>query len=175
MVTTGCYYSFVSVLLSDDIVYGLNIIDTPGVERLRPLAGAYLIRSDIIIIMYDITNKDSFNEVSYFNQQIKEICKMNKKVILLGNRVVLDKEREVSFEEGKSLAKSNNFVFMEVSCVKNENIKKAMEIAISIGLKDLNKESTKSFQESKEIRLRVSTKSFQESNEILSRASCLII
>ena len=160
MATTGCYYSFVSVLLSDDIVYGLSIIDTPGVERCRPLAGAYLIRSDIIIIMYDITNKDSFNDVSFYNELIKKNCNRNKKVILLGNRVVLDKERQVSFEEGKSLAKSNNFIFMEVSCVKNENIKKAMEIAISIGLKDLKKESTKSFQEIKEIR---------------SRESCLII
>ena len=46
--------------------------------------------------------------------------------------VDLEEKRQVSFEEGKSLAKLNNYVFMEVSCLYNKNIKEAMEIAFSL-------------------------------------------
>ena len=82
--------------------------------------------------MYDITDKHTFKEVSSFNELINKNCNKNPKIILLGNKADLEEKRQVSFEEGKSLAKLNNYVFMEVSCKKNKNIKEAMEIAFSL-------------------------------------------
>ena len=91
-------------------------------------------------MIYDITDKFSFVLVSsYFKKQIKDKCNKNKRVILLGNKSDFEEQRKVSFEEGKTLAKLNNYIFMEVSCLKNENIKIAMEIAISVGLNDIKK------------------------------------
>ena len=86
--------------------------------------------------MYDIANRHSFDEVSnYYKSIIKDKFTKNQRVILLGNKTDLEERREVSFDEGKSLAELNDYIFMEVSCLKNENIQKAMEIAISVGLK----------------------------------------
>ena len=97
--------------------------------------------------MYDITNKESFNEVSiYYKKLIGDKCTKNQKIILLGCKIDLEELRKVSFEEGKSLAQLNNYIFMEISCLKNENIKKAMEIAISVGLKDIQNQSNKKGQ-----------------------------
>ena len=123
---------FYTFLLSDGSFYNIHIIDTTGQERYRPLVKPYLNKVHVIIIMYDITNKHSFNEVSSFNELIKNNCNKNQKVILLGSKADLEEERQVSFEEGKSLAKLNNYVFMEVSCLYNKNIKEAMEIAFSL-------------------------------------------
>ena len=99
--------------------------------------------------MYDIADRYSFDEVTnYYKNIIKDKCTKNQRVILLGNKTDLEERREVSFDEGKSLAELNDYIFMEVSCLKNENIKKAMEIAISVGLKD---KSNKNTQEIKKI------------------------
>ena len=64
----------------------------------------------------------------------------------MGNKSDLEEFRQVPFEKGKSFAKLNNYIFMEVSCLENKNIKEAMEIAISIGLigKKINKVNSKS-------------------------------
>ena len=120
--------------MSDGSFYQLNIIDTSGDIKYISLSTNFIKKSNVIIIMYDITNKNSFNELSFFNEAIKNNCDKNQKVILLGNKADLEKEREVSIEEGKSLAKLNKYIFMEVSCLENRNIKEAMEIAISIGV-----------------------------------------
>ena len=137
-------------LLSDGTFCPLQIIDTVGKERYRGLYLPYLNKSNIIIIIYNITNKYAFDEVSnYYKNVIKYKCNKNQRVILLGNKADLEEEREVSFEEGKSLAKLYNYIFMEVSCIKNENIKKSMEIAISFGLKELNNQNHLNTQEKK--------------------------
>ena len=137
----GVHHSFPYILLSEGILCKLDIIDPPGQEKFRPLSLQYLNSSNIIIIIYDITDKSSFDAVSlYYKNIIKDNCTKNQRVILLGNKTDLELLRQVSINEGKSLAEDNNYVFMEVSCLKNK-VKKAMEIAISIGLNDLNKEN----------------------------------
>lgn len=137
-------------MLYDGTFCSLLITDTSGQDKYRSLYLRYLNKSNIIIIIYDITSKYTFNEVSnYYKNVIKDQCNKNQRVILLGNKSDLEEEREVSFEEGKSLAELYNYIFMEVSCKKNENIKKAIEIAISVGLKELNNQNHLIAQEKK--------------------------
>ena len=124
--------------MSDGSFYHLDIVDTSGDKKYLDVLTSFIKDSNVIIIMYDITNKDSFKGLSTFNEVIKNYWDKNKKVILLGNKSDLEKERKVSFEEGKYLAKLNNFIFMEVSCLENRNIKETMEIAISIGVTGKN-------------------------------------
>ena len=124
--------------MSDGSFYHLYIVDTSGDKKYLDVLTSFIKDSNVIIIMYDITNKDTFNGLSTFNEVIKNYWDKNKKAILLGNKADLEKERKVSFEEGKYLAKLNNFIFMEVSCLENRNIKETMEIAISIGVTGKN-------------------------------------
>ena len=112
----------------------MELIDTPGGEKFRKNFTPLLNKSDTIILMYNINAKKSFEAISDFNKLIKDNSNEDIKVLLLGNKSSLIEKREVSFEEGKSLAKLNNYAFMEVSLKDIESIKDAIEIAISLGL-----------------------------------------
>ena len=81
-------------------------------------------------MVYDISNRKSFEECKYYIGQIKERCKKNIKVILLGNKT--DLERNVSTEEGTKLALDNKYIFKETSCKKNINVISAFEALIEI-------------------------------------------
>ena len=141
----------ISLQISDDTLCSLEIIEITEITGENELLlNKNLNNSHAIIIMYDITDKNSYKSVSYFNQFINENCDENKKVILLGNKSDLENKREVSLEEGKSLAELNDFIFMEVSCEKNKNIKEAMEIAISLGLIEKNYQKSQSQKELQE-------------------------
>ena len=136
---------------SNNSLIKIIIIDNAGQERLRGVNKSYYSKVDSCILVYDITSKESFNECLEFNQIIKENCKKNVKLMLLGNKSDEESKREVSQKEGQDFAHSNNYdLFYETSCVKNENVSEAFEhlIAISEMEEDqnnliLNKRKTK--------------------------------
>ena len=69
---------------------------------------------------------------NYYNNNIKEKCKKNIKVILLGNKTDLEDQRQVKPEEGAAFALENDYIFMETSCFKNTNVANAFETLIEI-------------------------------------------
>ncbi len=101
--------------------------------KFRPINESYYKQADCCILVYDITNREEFNEIKeYFIVKIKELCKKNVKVILVGNKTDLEDKREISYNEGANLAFLNNFLFIETSCLKNENVYEAYEKIIGI-------------------------------------------
>ncbi len=108
-------------------------MDTAGQVRFRANNEPYYKKADCCILLYDITNREEFNEIKeYFIVKIKELCKKNVKVILVGNKTDLEDKREISYNEGANLAFLNNFLFIETSCLKNENVYEAFEKIIGI-------------------------------------------
>ena len=108
-------------------------MDTAGEEKFRSINASYYRKADCCLLVYDITNRKSFEEIkNYYNQNIKEQCKKNIKIILLGNKTDLEDQRQVSSEEGASFALENNYIFMETSCLKNTNVANAFETLIEI-------------------------------------------
>ena len=84
-------------------------------------------------MVYDISNRNSFNKIKdYYCDRIKEICKKNIPILLLGNKADKENERKVTTEEGIALSLSNNFKFKEASCLKNENVADAFESLIEL-------------------------------------------
>lgn len=74
-------------------------------------------------MVYDITSKKSFDWCkNYYCKKIKELCKNNIKVILVGNKKDMESKRQVDFNEGSMFALENKYLFMEVSCMKYENV-----------------------------------------------------
>ena len=97
----------------------------------------YYKKMDSIILLYDITHKDSFDECkNYYCHIIKEKCKDNIKVILIGNKKDLEDRRIISFEEANNFALLNNYIHMETSCLRNENVFEAFEKIIEITADD---------------------------------------
>ena len=111
----------------------MELIDTAGQEQFKSLTESYYKKADCCLLVYDITKKKSFDECKdYYNQNIKDFCKENIKVILLGNKTDLADQREVTPEEGAAFAVKNDYIFMETSCLKNENVADAFETLIEI-------------------------------------------
>lgn len=121
--TMGLEEKYNTYRLSDGSTIASTIFDTNGTERYRYLNEVYFKKVDGCIIVYDITNRRSFDEIeNYYIPKIKEKCKTKIVTILLGNKKDMEDKRKISFEEGNNLAVKYNFIFKEVSCVENINI-----------------------------------------------------
>ena len=118
--------------LYDKTIMNLCLIDTNGQpEHSQGLILPFYKKADIIALIYDITNRDSFELCeNYFKEKIKDNCIKETKIILLGNKNDEEEYRKVSTEEGYKFALENNYIFMETSCKKNENVYEVFENAI---------------------------------------------
>ena len=117
--------------LYNNFIVKIRLIDNPGQERFKSLVESYYKKNDSIILIYNISSKESFEECkNYFRNGIKEKCKNGIKVILIGNKNDLEEEREVTIKEGYDFALENNYIFIETSCLKNESVYEAFEIII---------------------------------------------
>ena len=82
-----------------------------------------------IILVYDISNRDTFINVKKWSNHIKDSAEKDVCVLLCGNK--LDKDtREVNIEEGENIAKECNFLFLEMSAKSNINIKEGFEVLV---------------------------------------------
>ena len=121
--------------LSDNSILNISICDVQGQEMFRALYETYYKKSDCIILVYDISDRESFELCkTYFCETIKEKCKNDIKVILVGNKIDLENKREVSYEEGDNFAFLNNWLFIEASCLKNINVYETFKKVIEMSL-----------------------------------------
>ena len=135
------------------------MIDTSGQDRYRALVNTYYRDADSIVLVYDITNKYTFDECkNYYTQKIKELCRKDINVILIGNKSDKENERVISFEEGQNFANNNNYFFMETSCLKNENVYEAFEKIIVFTAKKVKKNNKKDKVQENEIKIEISNK-----------------
>ena len=107
-----------------NIISKIHIWDTAGQERFRSLALNYINNSQGFIFVYDITNRESFNNVENWVNLALE--KNNKNIcnFLVGNKTDKEAERKVSIKEGEILAKEKNFFFLETSAKTDDNVQK---------------------------------------------------
>ena len=93
------------------ISYNLSLWDTIGQEKLRNLSKLFFKNSKIAILVYDITNRASFEELNYWEKTIKEMTDENIVLGVAGNKKDLYIKEIVSEEEGENYAKSINAKF----------------------------------------------------------------
>ncbi|XP_044528313.1 ras-related protein Rab-3A [Gracilinanus agilis] len=110
----------------------LQIWDTAGQERYRTITTAYYRGAMGFILMYDITNEESFNAVQDWSTQIKTYSWDNAQVLLVGNKCDMEDERIVSSERGRQLAEHLGFEFFEASAKDNINVKQTFERLVDI-------------------------------------------
>jgi small GTP-binding protein len=112
-----------TVQLSDGSLINCFLMDTAGQERFEALNSQYYKKADAVLLVYDITNKKSFDRLKdFYVDQIKNICKEDIIIELLGNKSDLEDKREVSIEEGINLAMEQHYEFLESSCLQNKNV-----------------------------------------------------
>ena len=112
-----------TVQLSDGSLINCFLMDTAGQERFEALNSQYYKKADAVLLVYDITNKKSFDRLkNFYVDQIKNNCKEDIIIELLGNKSDLEDKRQVSIEEGINLAMEQHYEFLESSCLQNKNV-----------------------------------------------------
>ena len=108
----------------------LQIWDTAGQERFKTITASYFRGANGILLIYDITDRESFESLSHWLIEIEKNASKNVKILLMGNNCDLEDKRQVSYQEGKDFAAKNNLIFFEASARDNINIKEAFELLI---------------------------------------------
>ena len=108
----------------DDKVFRIQIWDTAGQENFRSITRAYYKNSACALVVYDITNRESFDNVSTWIEDCRNQSPQTIFMVLVGNKTDLDSEnkRVVSFEEGQELAEKNKMMFFETSAKSGKNV-----------------------------------------------------
>ena len=106
----------------DDKIFRIQIWDTAGQENFRSITRAYYKNSACALIVYDISRRASFDSISTWIEDCKNSSPKSVFMVLVGNKCDLEKEREVSEEEGKELAETNGMLFFETSAKTGKNV-----------------------------------------------------
>ena len=139
--TIGVEY-FTMFIRLDNKTIKLQIWDTCGMEVYRSLIKSFYINSSLAVIVYAINDSDSFNDIHFWVKELKTMSSPDIKIILIGNKIDLENERKVSYEEGQSVAKEYGFQqFFETSAKTGENIKEMFKKISSLLYKDYLKYS----------------------------------
>ncbi|EGR33965.1 hypothetical protein IMG5_029320 [Ichthyophthirius multifiliis] len=110
-------------LIIDNKQIKLKIWDTAGQENYRAISKRYFQKADAVVLMFDITNNESFGNLSYWLEELNQNCKdTNIPKILVAHKGDLNSKRTVHFEEIDDFVIENNMEFIEASAKENNNV-----------------------------------------------------
>eukprot|EP00978_Attheya_sp_CCMP212_P032223 scaffold124658_cov52-Attheya_sp.AAC.2 len=123
-------YLVLPTVALDDSTVKFEIWDTAGQERYRSLAPMYYRGAAAAIVVYDITNQDSFAGAKSWVKELQRRGDPNVVIALAGNKADLESRRKVEFEEANAYAEENGILHLETSA-KNANNVKALFVEIA--------------------------------------------
>jgi Ras-related protein Rab-1A len=133
------YNSTVGIEFKDKIIYinnkrkiRLQIWDSSGQERFKSLTKNYFRSCYAALFIFDVTNRNSFNNIKNWLELYNEIADKNSEKILIGNKIDLE-NKTVRAEIAKEFAKKNHLKYFEISVKEKQNINSIFEdIAYSL-------------------------------------------
>ncbi|KRX00929.1 P-loop containing nucleoside triphosphate hydrolase [Pseudocohnilembus persalinus] len=105
----------------------LQIWDTAGQDRFKTITCSYYRGAHGIIIVYDVTDRDSFDSVRNWMSEIEKYAQENVTKLIVGNKCDMDDSRKVKYEEGQELARQYNINYIETSAKNANNIEIAFK------------------------------------------------
>ena len=112
--TTGVEFGAKNIEIKDQI-YRIQIWDTAGQENFRSITRAYYKNCVCAMVVYDITNSNSFQHIQNWIEEIQEQSPKTVLIILIGNKIDLEEKRVISYDEGNEFAIKNGIFFYETS------------------------------------------------------------
>ena len=107
----------------EDRTVRLQLWDTAGQERFRSLIPSYIRDSSVAVVVYDVTNRQSFLNTARWIEEVRSERGADVIIVLVGNKTDLVDKRQVSIEEGDGKAREFNVMFIETSAKAGFNIK----------------------------------------------------
>jgi len=105
----------------------MQIWDTAGQERFKNIIASYYRGAHGILLIYDVTDKDSFKNLSNWLIEIEKNASKNVLKVLIGNKVDLEDKRVITYNQGKEFADTYGLKYIETSAKKNLNVNEAFE------------------------------------------------
>ena len=127
MVTIGLDYRLKSMKLKSGKDIKLQIWDTAGQDRFRALTKNYYKGSHGILLIYDVTNVQSLENVKTWVTQIREEASKDVIIYIVANKIDMEDGRLISKEKGEELAKELGLPYMETSAKYGININETFE------------------------------------------------
>eukprot|EP01040_Poterioochromonas_malhamensis_P014658 gene14658-16258_t len=118
--TSGIEYENAKMIIHG-MEYKVEIWDTPGLPRYQAIALSYVKGKNVVVLMYDLTNRRSFESTVKRVLILEQYLMGKMKLVLVGNKRDLcdhdPRRRQVSYEEGKALAAKYNLLFLEINAL----------------------------------------------------------
>lgn len=124
--TVGVAFEQKSISIGAE-TYSLQIWDTAGQELYHSITRKYYRDADCAIVVYDITNRHSFQSVESWIRDVKSNAPIHCKIVIVGNKLDRDSQREVSSNQGRLLADEYNAMFWETSAATGQNVRDMFE------------------------------------------------
>ena len=131
-ITSRTVLKIKNVKMEDGSIIRIQIRDTPGIGRFRFVSKEFYKGSDGVILIYSITDRSSFENLSNWIKEIKDEILLNTPIFLVGNKIDNEEHEAVSQEEGEIFAKENGLIFFECSAKNGLNIENIFNALIKI-------------------------------------------
>ena len=102
--------------------------DTGGQEKFRCITAPFYRGALGGIIVYDVTNRSTFQSVSYWIEEIQQKAQSGVAIVIVGNKSDIEEQRQISAEEGKQFAESCSLPWFETSAKSGVNVEQAFEV-----------------------------------------------
>ena len=121
----------------------VKLWDTAGQERFKTLTPSFLRNAEGVIIVFDVTSQDSFDNVKGWINSIKSNIGENViPIIIVGNKIDMENMREISKEDGKKIASENDFKYFETSAKTGIGVDEAIKEIVNqiLDIQDKNED-----------------------------------
>ena len=126
MATIGLDYRLKTMVLEDQKIVKVQLWDTAGQDKFRAITRNYYKGASGIILIYDVTNIKSYENIKKWINEIKEEISDKVSIILIGNKIDNINERKITKEQGEKLASDVNIPFFETSAKTGQGINESV-------------------------------------------------
>ena len=127
--TIGVEFVYKTLKINKEVIK-VEVWDTAGQERYRAITSSYYKGAKGAIIVYDITNEDSFNNVESWMNEVTKKGKKDMQFLLIGNKKDLINDRKVTEQKGIDKAKELNMNLFEASALEKTNVNEAFNYLV---------------------------------------------
>lgn len=130
--TIGVEFVTHTVQLDSGDIVKTQIWDTAGQERYRSITSAHYRRAAGSLLVYDVTNRNSFRSVTRWIEEIRDHAGPDIVIMLVGNKVDLGQEigRQVQTQEAQDFAEAHQLMYKETSATQDINVKEAFKFLL---------------------------------------------
>ena len=155
----------------EDRTIRLQLWDTAGQERFKSLIPSYIRDSTAAVIVYDVTNVNSFHQTSKWIEEVRSERGGDIIIILAGNKMDVSSKRQVTTEEGEEKAKELHTMFIETSAKTGYNVKQLFR-RVAGALPGMETQEPEAKPEATTVYLVPDTKEPQKKTGFLERCYC---